>query len=109
MAEVLGLLRGEIPFNVRAALEWCFGENGNVPAGIGLAAAAAPVFLTMSLLIECHRWSERAIRALDIITLLKAAPLLALAAHGLGVRAHLQRQDLGGAIGIVLQHLHRAG
>ena len=54
--------------NVRAALEWCFGENGNVPAGIGLAAAAAPVFLTMSLLIECHRWSERAIRALDDAT-----------------------------------------
>lgn len=51
--------------NVRAALEWCFGESGNVPAGIGLAAAAAPVFLAMSLLIECHRWSERALTALD--------------------------------------------
>ena len=47
--------------NVRAALEWCFGENGNVQIGVGLAAAAAPVFLAMSLLIECHRWSERAL------------------------------------------------
>ena len=30
--------------NVRAALEWCFGVNGNAEIGIGLAAAAAPVF-----------------------------------------------------------------
>ncbi|MER9119520.1 helix-turn-helix transcriptional regulator [Mesorhizobium sp. M0954] len=51
--------------NVRAALEWCFGEGGNADIGIGLATAAAPVFLAMSLLPECHRWSERAIFALD--------------------------------------------
>ena len=51
--------------NVRAALEWCFGENGNVKIGVELAAAAAPVFLARSLLAECHRWSERAILALD--------------------------------------------
>src|ERR1700722_1958172 len=51
--------------NVRAALERCFGANGNVVVGIRLAAAAAPVLLAMSLLPECHRWSERAIFALD--------------------------------------------
>lgn len=51
--------------NVRAALEWSFGESGDIGIGIGLAAAAAPVFLAMSLLTECHRWSERAILALD--------------------------------------------
>jgi predicted ATPase/DNA-binding winged helix-turn-helix (wHTH) protein len=51
--------------NVRAALQWCFGVNGNTQNGIALAAAAAPVFLAMSLLPECHRWSERAILALD--------------------------------------------
>jgi predicted ATPase/DNA-binding winged helix-turn-helix (wHTH) protein len=51
--------------NVRAALEWCFGPDGNPVIGIGLAAAAAPVLLAMSLLTECHRWSERAILALD--------------------------------------------
>jgi predicted ATPase/DNA-binding winged helix-turn-helix (wHTH) protein len=50
---------------VRAALAWCFGENGNTELGIGLAAAAAPVFLALSLLTECHRWSERAILALE--------------------------------------------
>ncbi|MER9971863.1 winged helix-turn-helix domain-containing protein [Mesorhizobium sp. M0060] len=55
--------------NVRAALEWCFGTDGNTDIGVGLAAAAAPVFLAMSLLPECHRWSERAIFALDAAAL----------------------------------------
>lgn len=52
--------------NVRAALEWCFGANGDVRLGIELAAAAAPVLLSMSLLSECLRWSERALLALDV-------------------------------------------
>jgi predicted ATPase/DNA-binding winged helix-turn-helix (wHTH) protein len=51
--------------NVRAALDWCFGANGDAKIGVGLAVAAAPVFLAMSLLTECHRWSERALLALD--------------------------------------------
>jgi predicted ATPase len=49
--------------NVRAALEWCFGRNGDVEVGVGLAAATAPVFVAMSLLAECLSWSERAVRA----------------------------------------------
>lgn len=49
--------------NARAALEWAFGENGNTDLGVGLAAAVAPVFLAMSLLPECHRWSARALGA----------------------------------------------
>lgn len=51
--------------NVRAALEWCFGDGGDVGIGIGLAAAAVPVFQVMSLFPECQRWSERALSALD--------------------------------------------
>ena len=51
--------------NVRAALEWSFGKGGDANIGIALATAAAPVLLAMSLLTECHRWSERAILALD--------------------------------------------
>jgi len=50
--------------NVRAALEWCFGPAGNPMTGLALAAAAAPVFLAMSLLTECHRWSQRALASL---------------------------------------------
>jgi predicted ATPase len=51
--------------NVRAALEWCFGTNGDLQIGVPLAAAAAHVFLALSLPAECHRWAERAIQALD--------------------------------------------
>lgn len=50
--------------NVRAALEWCFGSKGDVQIGVGLAAAAAPVFLAIGLMSECHRWSQCAISAL---------------------------------------------
>ncbi|MDN3277112.1 winged helix-turn-helix domain-containing protein [Frankia sp. RB7] len=51
--------------NVRAALDWCFSPTGDVGIGIALAAAAAPIFLAMSLLTECRRWSERALAAID--------------------------------------------
>jgi predicted ATPase/DNA-binding winged helix-turn-helix (wHTH) protein len=51
--------------DARAALEWCFGVDGNTEIGVGLAAAAAPVFLAVSLFTECHRWSERALVALN--------------------------------------------
>jgi predicted ATPase/DNA-binding winged helix-turn-helix (wHTH) protein len=54
--------------NTRAALEWCFAAHGDVGSGVRLAAAAMPVFLAMSLLPECQRWSERAIGALDDTT-----------------------------------------
>jgi predicted ATPase/DNA-binding winged helix-turn-helix (wHTH) protein len=54
--------------NVRAALEWCFGISGDLGIGIRLAAAAAPMFLTMSLRPECNRWSERALGVLDDAT-----------------------------------------
>ena len=54
--------------NVRAALEWCFNANRNIEIGVRLAAATVPIFLEMSLLPECHRWSERAMLALDDTT-----------------------------------------
>jgi predicted ATPase len=50
--------------NVRAALEWCFGTRGDIEIGVGLASAAVPVLLGMSLLTECHRWSQRAVASL---------------------------------------------
>jgi predicted ATPase/DNA-binding winged helix-turn-helix (wHTH) protein len=51
--------------NVRAALDWAFSRDGdNAGIGVSLAVVAAPVFVTMSLLSECHRWSERALLAL---------------------------------------------
>ena len=51
--------------NVRAALEWSFSEQGDKEVGTALAAASAPLFLELSLLTECRRWTERAIAELD--------------------------------------------
>jgi predicted ATPase/DNA-binding winged helix-turn-helix (wHTH) protein len=77
--------------NVRAALEWCFGADGNSDIGVGLAAAAAPVFLAMSLLSECRRWSERAIFALDD-----------------AARGGLDEMHLQAALGVSLMYMHGA-
>jgi len=58
-------LSSEHPANVRAALEWSFSDRGDISIGTALVAAAAPLFLKLSLLSECLRWSERAIADLD--------------------------------------------
>lgn len=61
--------------NLRAALEWCFGDRARAPAGdsgprnpeelgIDLAAASTPVFLELSLWNECRKWSEAALAVL---------------------------------------------
>jgi predicted ATPase/DNA-binding winged helix-turn-helix (wHTH) protein len=47
--------------NIRAALEWSFGPNGDDRKAIRLAAAASQLFLAMSLLLECRTWMEKAI------------------------------------------------
>ena len=47
--------------NIRAALEWSFGPNGDDLKAIRLAAAASQLLLTMSLLLECRTWMEKAI------------------------------------------------
>lgn len=80
--------------NVRAALEWCFGANGSAEIGIKLAAAAAPVFLAMSLLIECHRWSKRAILAIDEATRGSAEEMHIQAALGLSLMFTLGNSEL---------------
>jgi predicted ATPase/DNA-binding winged helix-turn-helix (wHTH) protein len=51
--------------NVRSALDWSFSPRGEIGIGIALAAASAPMFLEMSLSVECHDWCRRAIGALD--------------------------------------------
>jgi predicted ATPase/DNA-binding winged helix-turn-helix (wHTH) protein len=59
------LERASLLGNVRAALDWCFAETGDRPLGVQLAAAAAPLFIEVSLLDECRRWTERALGAIE--------------------------------------------
>lgn len=47
--------------DVRAALEWSFGADGNDGAALRLAAAASQLLLARSLFVECRGWMERAI------------------------------------------------
>jgi predicted ATPase/DNA-binding winged helix-turn-helix (wHTH) protein len=51
--------------NIRAALEWSFGPNGDHRKAIRLAAAASQLLVAMSLLLECRAWMEKAI---DLMT-----------------------------------------
>ena len=45
--------------NIRSALEWSFGQDGDITLAVPLAAASARVFLTLSLLVECRTWCAR--------------------------------------------------
>jgi predicted ATPase/DNA-binding winged helix-turn-helix (wHTH) protein len=72
---------GEYLGNVRAALEWTVsdGETGSGSRGVGSTGALArdpilainltvgsvPIFLELSLLSECHKWSRAALLLLD--------------------------------------------
>jgi predicted ATPase/DNA-binding winged helix-turn-helix (wHTH) protein len=47
--------------NFRAALEWSFSRDGDPAIGVRLAAATAPLFIGLSLLVECRRWCEQAL------------------------------------------------
>lgn len=51
--------------NIRSALDWCFGPDGEIATGVRLATASAPVFLAMSHVIECRKWCTKALSGLD--------------------------------------------
>lgn len=51
--------------NLRSALEWCFGGDGDRRIGVRLAAASAQIFLDLSLLVECRSWCAKALEAIE--------------------------------------------
>ncbi|MBZ9656909.1 ATP-binding protein [Phyllobacterium lublinensis] len=79
--------------NARAALESCFDSGGSTEIAVRLAVAAAPVFLSMSLLTECHRWSERALLALDCTVGHERDAMHLLAASGVSLMFTLGGKD----------------
>lgn len=50
--------------NIRSALDWSFGVDGDTALAVRLAAASMRVFLNLSHLLECRNWAARAIAAL---------------------------------------------
>jgi len=57
--------RASLLGNVLAALDSCFSDDGDRALRVELAAAAAPFFISVSLLDKCRRWTERALEMLD--------------------------------------------
>jgi predicted ATPase/DNA-binding winged helix-turn-helix (wHTH) protein len=47
--------------NIRAALAWSFGRDGDPALALRVTARCAPVLLKLALLDECRGWCERAI------------------------------------------------
>jgi predicted ATPase/class 3 adenylate cyclase len=54
--------------NVRAALNWALGANGDRPIGIALAGASGPIWTELSLYGEGHRRLEAAAAQIDTDT-----------------------------------------
>ena len=55
----------ELTGNVRAALEWGFGEGGGDDVTVQLAARAAGLWLQQGLFVDARRWSRLALARLD--------------------------------------------
>ncbi|MFC0104360.1 ATP-binding protein [Sphingopyxis terrae] len=58
--EDAGPLRQQLG-NIRSALDFSFGGDGDLKTGVRLAAASAPVFLNLSHLLECQNWCAQAL------------------------------------------------
>ncbi|SMF73345.1 transcriptional regulator [Tistlia consotensis] len=51
--------------NVRAALAWSFSDEGDPALAVSLATAASALFIELSQLNECRRWSAQALELQD--------------------------------------------
>lgn len=77
--------------NIRAALEWCFSDAGEAAIGVRLAVVSAPLFVELSLLVECRRWCEQALALISEANADKATQLTlqeALAASAMFTRGN---------------------
>ena len=50
--------------NIRASIDWALSSKVDVALGVSLTAAAAPLWLSMSLLVECRHRVQKALRHL---------------------------------------------
>lgn len=69
-AQVEDVMQDPLPLrqqlgNIRSALEWSFGRDGERRIAVRLAAASAQVFLNLSHLVECRTWCARALSDIE--------------------------------------------
>jgi predicted ATPase/DNA-binding winged helix-turn-helix (wHTH) protein len=55
---------GHLIDNVRAALDWAFSPDGDPSVGIALAADLTPIWIRLSLISDCRRYAQQALRAI---------------------------------------------
>lgn len=97
--------------NIRAALAWCFGPDGDTLVGARLAAGAAPLFLRLLLPAECVRWA--AVAEQHGAGLAQLSPSLMLEwrfARGVALRfTRADNEETLRALGAALQLAEEAG
>jgi len=71
--------------NVRSALSWSFSDGGNLGIGVDLAAWAAQFFLELTLLTECHHWTQQALASLRTMSVDGRQEMMLQAALGVSV------------------------
>jgi predicted ATPase/DNA-binding winged helix-turn-helix (wHTH) protein len=89
--------------NVRAALDWAFSPYGDRAIGVLLTAAWSPVWLHLSLMVECLERTRRA--AEDSESVLKLSAPLQLQLH---LAMGLSAADTAGSVDIAETALARA-
>ena len=90
--------------NVRAALTWSFSEAGDRAIGVDLAASAAQFFLELTLLTECHSWTQQALASADAVDSRKEMALQA----ALGVSVMFTQGNTEGVRSAFTRSLHLA-
>ncbi len=81
--------------NLRAALEWTLGHEGDVVTGGTIAGSAGPIFLRLSLLREGIGWCERALQFAEHLT----PEMRARIHYALSMLLSQPRRQSGGADG----------
>lgn len=85
--------------NIRSALDWSFGSDGDIGLAVRLAAASMTVFLNLSHLVECRTWATRAIAALEPAERGTAVELELQASLGIALMfAHSNSPEVGKAL-----------
>ncbi|AXB78920.1 winged helix-turn-helix domain-containing protein [Novosphingobium sp. P6W] len=82
--------------NIRSALDWSFGRDGDHRIAVRLAAASAAVFLNLSHLIECRTWCARALAEIEDGQLGTAIELELQAALGISLMFTRGNSDSAG-------------
>jgi len=61
-------LRDELSGNLRAALGWAFGPDGDEDLGVAIASASSPVWHEQGLVFDNRTWTHKALAVLDART-----------------------------------------